>query len=158
VDLVSDPGRGTTVTILLPPTDAPVPPVKPRTGGGKRGSETILVVEDEESVRRLATRALERLGYRVLLARDGAEGLELYRRNRDAISLILTDVVMPRMGGQELVDAVRKEGGSTRILFTSGYTSRSDRTSSGIDPEAPFLPKPWTIEELAGTIRQVLDA
>ena len=158
----SEPGKGTRVEVYLPVAtmSAPVASAeieqeqKPEKHGG---SETILVAEDEPALRRAAQRSLQRLGYRVILAADGAEAIELFDQVGDQVDLILTDIVMPRIGGRALYDTLRRRGIRTKFLFASGYTAGDVQENEWMEPDFPFLPKPWTIEELAQKVREVLD-
>jgi PAS domain S-box-containing protein len=160
IDIESQPAVGTAVTVYLPamlerrvpaaaaPAGAPLP----------RGVETILLVEDEPSLRSTGKRALEKHGYAVLLACDGVEAFELLRANDRKIDLVVSDVVMPRMGGPQLQAQLREAGYTVKILFTSGYTDRDVRDAIRLEPSVPFLPKPWTIAELLRRVRDLLDS
>ncbi len=122
------------------------------------GTETILVVEDERSLRRAMTRELERLGYTVLTAADGEEAVELFRARRSEVHLVLSDIIMPRLGGRGLYEALRREGHTVRFLFSSGYGTEEIR-QLGVDRVPPALiRKPWTVVDLAERVRSVLDA
>ena len=159
IEVESAVGRGTTVTVSFPLTDGAEVAVGVEAGELPRGSETILVVEDEAPLRRAAARLLERLGYTVLSASDGEEALALIRGHGDAVSLVLSDIVMPRMGGRALHDAVRREGGKVRFLFSSGYGGEDLRDlETGPGPEPMLIRKPWSVSELAVKLREVLDA
>jgi CheY-like chemotaxis protein len=114
-------------------------------------------VEDEEMVRRAGRRILEKHGYRVIQAADGAEALQLLRERGNEIALVVSDVVMPRMGGRELYAALRDEGFRMPFLFTSGYTDRMASNTVALDPSVPVLPKPWTSPELTASVRAALD-
>ncbi len=161
LDVHSAPGEGTTVQLYFPvvheeatagAAGAAEEPELPR------GTETILVVEDEEPIRIATQRLLERYGYTVLLAADGEEGLQIYRDRADEIDLVLTDLVMPRMGGRLLDEALRREAGSAvKVLFCSGYHARDVRERAVLDPRLPFLAKPWTLSDLMLRVRSVLD-
>ena len=122
------------------------------------GSETILVAEDEEGIRRATKRALEARGYRVLLARDGEEAIEVFEAHEDAIDLILADLVMPKLGGRQLLHALREKGKRTRILFMSGYSKEEFDARPESPADMQLLRKPWTLEELAVKVRDALDA
>ena len=160
VDVYSEKGKGTVVNLYLPLMEEgavgvarPTPP-----GSVSGGSETILVVEDEEPIRRATMRILEKHGYKVLLAADGVEALKLYPDHRDDIDLVISDVVMPRLGGAKFYEALLQSGGQPKILFTSGYTDRDVRQTGAIDPALPFIHKPWTVAALLSKIRDVLDS
>mgnify|MGYP002783548885 FL=1 len=161
IDVVSAPDAGTTVTIHLPiaePTVAtPTPRSTPAVRGEEGGGELVLIVEDEDMVRRAGRRILEKNGYRVLLAGDGEEALVILRDRSTDIALVVSDVVMPRMGGRELYEQVRAEGITTPFLFTSGYTDRIAAEAAALDPTIPVLPKPWTWHELSGSVRAAID-
>ena len=152
-------GAGTTVTIGLPLAEATVPNSTPRSSLLIRegASETILLVEDEEMVRRAGRRILEKHGYHVLQASDGAEAMLLLRQRGSEIALVVSDVVMPRMGGRELYASLREEGFTMPFLFTSGYTDRMSSDTVALDPSVPVLPKPWTWTELTASVRAALD-
>ena len=160
IDVQSTVGRGTTVIIALPIADLRVASPTPRATTLVRegATETILLVEDEEMVRRAGRRILEKHGYRVLLAGDGAEALTLLRQHGSEIALVVSDVVMPRMGGRELYASLRDEGFTMPFLFTSGYTDRMSSDTVALDPSVPILPKPWTWAELTASVRAALDA
>ncbi len=158
IEVYSEKGEGTTVKLYFPLVQEPAvaerdTPVKTVVGG----TETILLVEDEEPIRRAAKRVLEKHGYTVLLAPDGEEALDLYPLHKDDIDLVISDVVMPRLGGVKFYEALRELGTTPKILFTSGYTNRDVQESGSLDPEMPFLHKPWTVAELLEKIREVLD-
>lgn len=120
------------------------------------GSETILLVEDEETVRDVTRKLLTKLGYEVITARDAEEGIEIFEREADAIHAVVTDVVMPGLTGVQMATRLREIRGDTKVLFVSGYASRDVGGSPEELPE-PFLPKPFTLEELAHALRTVLD-
>jgi PAS domain S-box-containing protein len=159
VELDSEPGRGTTVRVFLPlarddqPLSGPAPAAEPGRGGGER----ILLVEDEEGLRKVAQRALEKMGYRVMTAADGVEALATYRSRAAEIDLIVTDVVMPRLGGVALYRTLRREGHPVRFLFTSGYSAQEIPQADLPEGEVTLLQKPWTIADLAHRVREALD-
>jgi len=149
---------GTTFEVYLPRVDEEVT-VRPRTGAhyrprASRQGETILVVEDEASVRTLTRRILERNGYTVMEARNGAEGLRLSEQHSGPIELVITDVVMPELDGPEMIDRINIKRRLTKVLFMSGYTEESVLRS--LDPETPFLHKPFTAKELSQKVRETL--
>ena len=159
VAIDSTPGVGTTVRILLPRDadgrlPAPIELNTPHTSVLPRGTETILVVEDEERVRNYSVEALTELGYTVIDAHDGPTALALIERG-EAIDLLFTDVVMPEMTGRELAEAARWHLPSLRVLYTSGYTREE------IEPTGPVaagvLKKPFDVATLALRVRDALD-
>ncbi len=119
------------------------------------GTETILIAEDEERIRVSAKRILEYYGYRVVVAPDGQAALELL--DSTAVDLVVSDIVMPRLNGAQLYEAVRRKGNKVSFLFTSGYVGREGRSDAILAPDVPFLPKPWTVDELISTVRGILD-
>ncbi len=158
VRLESQPGRGTRVTLFFPLAARRVSVRGAPARAASPSARTILVVEDEEPIRRVAERVLRRYGFDVLLASDGEEALQVWGRRRDDIGLVLTDVVMPRMGGRELYEALRGQGARMPVAFTSGHVTRGELEgeAGGLDPSAPFLAKPWTVEELLAFVREAL--
>jgi CheY-like chemotaxis protein len=122
------------------------------------GSETILLVEDSDAVRTLADSVLRRLGYTVLTARDGEEALSLSKRHPATIDLVLTDIVMPRMSGRELVEQITVQRPDVRILYMSGYTDDVIIRKGLHDPSASFMEKPFTTASLAERVRKRLDS
>jgi len=153
----SAPGTGTTVRLYFPVTAEAVPEVAPAVRHtAQSGNQTILVVEDQESVRTAAIRALTRYGYQVLSAADGEEGLQLWRANADSVDLIISDAIMPRMGGLALFEAVSQDRPGVRFLLTSGYTGDEVQKSAPVTVDLPFLSKPWTVKELLTAVRKIL--
>jgi two-component system cell cycle sensor histidine kinase/response regulator CckA len=150
-------GVGTTVHIFLPRAVVTplklmgsVQPVRPS------GSETILIIDDEAGVRRPTRRALEHSGYTVLEAPDGIRGLQLYRRERDRIGLVLLDIVMPNMSGWEVLAELRERAPSLPVVLVSGYPA-TDQPEDTVENGDAFLAKPFALEELLNTVRQLLD-
>ena len=158
VEVYSEPGVGTCFRIYLPATDELVS--KPPSIGAEqdpRGNETILLVEDEEGVRVLASRVLESCGYRVLTASNGAEALRVIEQCPDRVDLLMTDVVMPLMGGRELADTLRPRFPQMKMLFSSGYTNDSVVRYGLSQENVEFLQKPYNPASLARKVRQILD-
>jgi two-component system, cell cycle sensor histidine kinase and response regulator CckA len=114
----------------------------------------ILLVDDEETVRRVTGRLLEKLGYRVVPAGDAVEALQLLDGGA-SFDLVLTDVVMPGLSGIELAERIRERHPRQRILFTSGYTTREFGRPPG-EPPQPFMPKPFSLDDLDTAVRRVL--
>ncbi len=121
------------------------------------GTETILVVEDEVAIRRATKRALERQGYSVMTAADGEEALETMDASGSEIDLIVTDLIMPRLGGHQLYDALTQQGRQVKFLFTSGYSTQDLTESSSFASSVPFLHKPWNVTNLVQCVRDTLD-
>ncbi len=163
VSVYSEEARGTTVRVNLPVAgrrrpEVPGPEIHPGGHGGPSGgTETILVVEDEEAVRRAAIRSLSRAGYTVLAACDGVEALQVFREHGDAIDLVLTDLVMPRMGGRDFAARVQEERPDLPVIFASGYDADAAVHDGAPPPPDAFLGKPWTLEELTRVVRRRLD-
>jgi PAS domain S-box-containing protein len=156
----SEPGHGSAFTVYLPEAADPALPVRPSSGsveGTRRGSEFILIVEDEDMVRDLTRRVLEGEGYRCLTAGNGPEALRLVQTNNHPLNLMITDIVMPGMGGRDLARAVRDKYPDARVLFTSGFTDDDVVRRGLMDVGQPFLQKPWSIEELLRRVRNLLD-
>lgn len=158
IEVDSRPGEGSVFKIYLPCEDreSDVVPVaeEPAPVGG---TETILLVEDEESVRRLTARVLDQLGYTVLQARYGTEGLEVARSRPDGIDLVLTDVVMPHLSGPDMVRRLCDESVDFLVLYMSGYTRDRDLTADASGHPPGLILKPFTRETLARRVRETLD-
>ena len=158
VQVSSTPDQGTTVRLYFPPVAGTASEafvmVAPEARGG---TETILLVEDDEAVRRAASRVLEKFGYEVLLAADGFGALDILEAGDARPHLIISDVVMPQLSGPHLLSKLREAGLEPRILFTSGYPASEVVDRTQLEPGVPFLAKPWTIPELLRKVREVLD-
>jgi two-component system cell cycle sensor histidine kinase/response regulator CckA len=155
--LYSKPGEGTMVRIFFPVVDAAGPQEAPGPASVRCGNETVLVAEDERAVRRLVKTALEEQGYRVLSAVDGDDALRILSKLGDQIDALLTDTVMPRMGGRELARQARLRFPSLPVLFMSGYLGNDVEERGLLEPGVPFVQKPFSTEELAQRVRAVLD-
>jgi PAS domain S-box-containing protein len=155
----SEPGKGTSFHIYLPrlagAPEAPPPAAAPE--GPRRGTETILLVEDSEVVRRLAREILARNGYRVLEAVHGENALEVSRAFDGVIDLLMTDVVMPRMGGRELAAHLAAQRPAMKVLYVSGYTEGAITRNGFLDEGMSFLEKPFSPGTVARKVREVLD-
>ncbi len=156
----SEPGRGATFTIYLPRVRAASPLAQQHEPEATPlgGSETILVVEDEELVRSLACRALREQGYGVLEARHGLEALRLLGEHRGSVDLVISDVVMPVLGGRELAQRLADLRPDLPVLYISGYAGEDVVQRGLLEPGAPFQQKPFTTEGLARKVREMLDA
>jgi CheY-like chemotaxis protein len=160
VGVRSAPGRGATFTVLLPrhagaDTTPAVRPDRRRLPGG---TETLLLVEDEAAVRSSARRLLERNGYTVLEARHGGDALRIADESERPIDLVLTDLVMPEMGGRELVERLRAHRPALKVVFMSGYTEKAIAVDGVMPPHTGFVEKPFTVEQLMRRVREILDA
>jgi CheY-like chemotaxis protein len=152
-------GRGTTVALYLPRVAAsPAPAAPAHPAASLRGTETILIVEDEASLRALARRILQASGYTVLEAANGEDALALLGRDARAIDLMFTDVVMPGMNGRVLASHVARLRPETKVLFASGYTDDAILRRGVIDDPRYFLGKPFTAAVLRTKIRNLLDS
>ena len=162
VQLESEPGRGTRVSLVLPFARgelASAPAARATSGSVEpRGSTslTLLLVEDEERVRRLSRRTLTRAGYQVLEARDGQEALEVAERHPGTIDLLFTDVVMPRLGGRGLAERLGEAREGLRVLFTSGYPTHPGDAASALPAGCSFLAKPFTTAALREAVQAAL--
>jgi PAS domain S-box-containing protein len=153
----SEMGLGTTFKIYLPVTEAPVQSLEPRAvASAPTGTETILLVEDEDGVRELLEEILTSQGYRVLAASRGVEALQISEFVDEDIQVLVTDVVMPHMSGHELAMRLRARRPSLRVLYLSGYTDEAIAHRGIVDVDAAFLQKPFTRAALARKVREVL--
>jgi PAS domain S-box-containing protein len=159
VTIESSPGSGTLIRVLLPLTDEPIleNAEKVEVEAPRGGDETILVAEDDPCVSLLVVRALEARGYQILLARDGREALGLYERHADRVSLLITDVIMPNMGGEKLVTELGTRGHYPRVLFMSGYTDEQFRQLRDREGEVDVLQKPFDVRHLLRRVRSAID-
>ena len=158
--VLSEVGKGSTFELYLPRIEGArhvAQPAAAASHGLREGSETILVVEDDDAVRNLAARALVAVGYEVLTASDGVEALRVYEALPRPVHLVVSDVVMPRMGGEELAARLRAMRPDTKLLFMTGYPGTAFRTEAAYDPHRTFIAKPFRVEELARTVRRLLD-
>src|SRR5208337_4813519 len=156
----SEPDRGTTFKIYFPRVDQPAEGVRAerQLPSMRRGTETILLVEDNEQVRQLTSEVLADSGYKMLLAASPEEALTLCRGNHPDIQLLVTDVILPGMNGPQLAAQVKQISPGTRVLYVSGYTSNAIVHYGVLDPGLWFLAKPFSLSELVAKVRQVLDA
>jgi len=159
VHLYSETGQGTTAKVYfpavyrrMPALDAPAEETLPG------GTETILLVEDDPAMRSVAQGLLEKVGYRVLAAVDGEQGLAAYRAHRAELHLVLTDIIMPKLSGFQLYEAIRRDSAAMKVLFTSGFPAPNYRKSVGLDAHVAFVTKPWTASELLDRVRSLLES
>ena len=156
----SEAGMGTTFKVYLPRVDEPLEEKKKRKlseGELPRGGETVLAVEDNKDVRRMAAQILRRQGYRVLEAANGGEALLVCEKLKEEIHLLLTDVVMPGMSGRELAQRLSFLRPEMKILYMSGYSDDSIASYGILNEKVGFIPKPFSLEALVNRVREVLD-
>lgn len=159
VHVDSTPGKGTCFTIYLPRSVATSSALETTLSGAPHanGHETVLVVEDEDSVRTMASRSLRANSYRVLEARDGQEALAISDSCVEPIDLVLTDVIMPKLTGPQLAEALFARRPATKVLLMSGYADSEGMCRRVVQSGMPFLQKPFTADGLARKVREVLD-
>ncbi|HJU44724.1 MAG TPA: ATP-binding protein [Vicinamibacterales bacterium] len=155
----SAPGKGTKFLVYFPratgAAEAPAAPLPPRGAAAVRGEGVVLLVEDDVSVRRLVVAELTRRGFTVIEAEDGRAALELYRRDKDVIDVVVTDIVMPRLNGADLAKEIEKIRPGQKVLFISGHP---ERAGAGLDPTGitNLLMKPFTADTLAARIKELI--
>ena len=160
----SSPGEGASFKVFFPRIAAPAAEVKEADLSGPAiedmpgGNETILLVEDEEQIRRVAVEVLTLLGYKVLEASNGVQALQLAELVKEPIHMLLTDVVMPKMNGQDVADKLKNSHAESSVLFMSGYTNDIIATEGILEKDTNFLGKPFTPRTLALKVREVLDS
>jgi CheY-like chemotaxis protein len=158
VYVYSEPGRGTSVKIYLPLVNEAVSSPRSQLSAVPlpQGSGTVLLVEDEEGVRKMSHRVLREAGYEVLVARGGDEALEIGRQHPGRIDLLVTDVVMPRMSGRQLADNFVRQRPGLRVLYTSGYTDDAIVHHGVLDEGVNFIEKPFSPAQLVAAVARVL--
>jgi len=160
ISVDSELGRGTIFKIYFPRVDQPLQKETRRlpSVAAPRGTETVLIVEDEAALRRMSAMMLENQGYTVLQAASGEEGLRAANENRgQPIAIVITDVVMPQMGGKAMAQSLKKTHPQMKVLFTSGYAEDALENDKDLDPSVAFLPKPYTLLGLTHKVREILD-
>jgi len=158
IQLYSEPGKGSAFRVYFPAVDAlPVTKIAASHAVTLGGNETILLAEDEESVRNLMEQALKSSGYQVMVARDGEEAVDIFRQHGKEIAMAVLDVVMPKMGGKQAYDEMAKVLPGLKVLFLSGYSANAVHDSFVLIPGLPFLQKPFGPNALARKVREVLD-
>ncbi|MBI5432042.1 MAG: PAS domain S-box protein [Planctomycetes bacterium] len=158
IEISSQPGEGTRVEVLLPRVDLPSEARAPRSEGMPHGTERVLLVEDEATVRDLVLGVLQSLGYEVCAAEDAEAARALWRESRGGFDVLVTDVIRPSETGASLADALRTERPSLRVLYVSGYAASSVAPERLAGPGVAFLAKPFSVGELARRLRALLDA
>ena len=161
VYVYTDPGRGTTFKVYLPSEGEGVRPSGKSFAGTSTmpgGSETVLLVEDEDSLRSLGRHVLELCGYKVLAAADGQEAVGVCEGHAAEVHLLVSDVIMPHLGGRQLAERLRSARPGLKVLFVSGYTDDAVVRHGILEARTAFLQKPYTPGDLARKVREVLDA
>jgi two-component system cell cycle sensor histidine kinase/response regulator CckA len=163
----SAPGEGATFTIYLPRAAAAEAAAEAQEAEAERvnakrdltGAGTVMLVEDEDAVRMFGARALRNKGYTVVEASSGEEALEILRdaEKADAIDVLITDVVMPGMDGPTMIREVRETHPDLKVIFISGYTEDSFRQRLDDSEDIHFLPKPFTLQQLAGKVKEIME-
>src|SRR5881409_2726499 len=157
--LYSEIGQGTTVKVYLPAIrDRGMSDLEAAADEGLPGeTETILLVEDDQTMRVAAQQLLSKVGYRVVTAVDGQQGLDAFRAHRADLELVITDVVMPKLSGFDMYEVIRAESRGVRVLFMSGFPAPNFRKTVREDPGVAFVTKPWTASELLAQVRRLLE-
>jgi len=158
VHLYSETGQGTTAKVYFPAVYRRMPALDATEENLPGGTEAILLVEDDPVMRSVAQGLLEKVGYRVLSAVDGEQGLATYRAHRAELQLVLTDIIMPKLSGFQLYEAIRRDSAAMKVLFTSGFPAPNYRKSVGLDACVAFVTKPWTASELLDRVRSLLES
>jgi two-component system cell cycle sensor histidine kinase/response regulator CckA len=158
IDVESKKGHGTTFRIYLPTSEKNVREVVVKTADEIiKGSETVLLVDDEEIILKVCREVLEAMGYRILTASDGKTAIEVYKKNRDEIGIVLLDMMMPGISGSELYDRMKEINPEIKVLLLSGYSINGQATEILKNGCNGFIQKPFNVLELSGKIRRILD-
>jgi CheY-like chemotaxis protein len=158
IDVYSKPGIGTKFKIYLPLSEAEVKgEEKAGSLSVQGGTETVLVVEDDEAVRRLSRDILQNYGYRVIEAEDGEEAIEKFKENKEKINILLLDVILPKRNGKKVYDEIRKIKPDIKALFLSGYAENLLQNKGILEEGLNFMPKPVSANYLLRNVREVLD-
>jgi CheY-like chemotaxis protein len=161
IDVASSPGKGTTLSLYLPVqsrTIVSASPGSPERPEPKGGSETILLVEDEEMLRELLSSLFEEHGYKVLVAKDGAEGVEVYRNHKESVALVLSDMGLPKLGGWEMFQQMMEINPKVKAILASGYFDPNLKMTMMKAGAKDFIQKPYVSEMVLKRVREVLDA
>jgi len=156
INVYSELGHGTTFTIYLPTSKKEIAAEEKTPDFLCRGKETILLVDDEDIVIDVSQKVLEALGYRALLARNGHEALEVYKKHKDAIDMVVLDMIMPDMGGGAIYDRLKEINPHIKCLLASGYSINGQANEILKRGCNDFIQKPFTMEQLSQKIREVL--
>lgn len=158
ITVSSEPGKGTAFRVYLPLIQAPEEPATvQKAAAPPRGTETILLAEDDAAIRSLTKGVLQEFGYTVVAAEDGASAIEQFRQNRDRVDLLILDVIMPRKNGREVYREIQTIKPDAKVLFASGYPSDVIHHQEIIEEGLHFISKPSSPQRLLHKIREVLD-
>lgn len=161
IDVQSEMAQGSSIKIYIPATSARLKPSHAGAGDSilpiKGGNETLLIVEDNQQVRELAHLILKGAGYNVIVAANGRQALEAFETHREEVDLVILDVVMPRMGGREVMTRMRKVRPDIKVMFTSGYSDSGMHANFILEGNLELVKKPYTTEGLRAAVRRVLD-
>jgi DNA-binding NtrC family response regulator len=157
IQVYSQKGQGSTFHVYLPAIEVAAEERETEEAEWPAGTETILVVDDEEGVRALGQAVLERCGYTVLMAEDGLQTLEVYQAHREEIALVVLDVIMPRMGGQGCLRRLRELDPQVKVLISTGYTARELAEKLVAEGALGMVEKPFQIRDFATAVRKALD-
>jgi CheY-like chemotaxis protein len=156
IEVESKKGEGTTFSIYLPVSERKVEKVVKTAERFIKGTETVLLVDDEDVILEVGRDLLEAMGYRVLIAKDGEEAIEVYKKNLDEIDIVVLDMVMPNMGGGEAYDRMKEINPDIRALLSSGFSIDGEATEileRGCDG---FIQKPFKMKDLSAKVREML--
>jgi len=157
IDVESRKGEGSTFSIYLPASEKKIAKAARITEKLLKGTETVLLIDDEEIVLDIGRDLLKAMGCRVLTARDGREAIELYQKNRDEIDIVILDMIMPNISGSDTYDRMKKINPDIKVLLSSGYSIDGQATDILNRGCNGFIQKPFTINKLSAAIRQILD-
>jgi two-component system cell cycle sensor histidine kinase/response regulator CckA len=158
IDVVSKKGKGTTFNIYLPASDKEIPKKRERPSEILRGTESVLLVDDEEMIIEVGQEILREMGYKVFSARTGQEAVELYAKNKGQIDMVILDMIMPGMGGGETFDRIKEMHPEAKVLLSSGYSVEGQASEILARGCNGFIQKPFSVKKLSQTIREVLDS
>jgi CheY-like chemotaxis protein len=156
IEIASEKGHGTTFTIFLPACSKDIPKTIKSSDRIIEGNGTILLVDDEEIVLETGVKMLERLGYSVIKAGSGIEAVEVYKDNKEAIDLVILDMIMPDVGGGETYDKMKKINPIVKVLLSSGYSVDGQATEILKRGCKDFIQKPFNLQKLSGKIKEIL--
>jgi CheY-like chemotaxis protein len=156
IDVESEKERGTAFKIFLPASGTAVPETIETPQGIVGGTETVLLVDDEEAILEVGRDLLKAMGYQVLIARDGNEAVQVYRNNKHMIDIVILDIVMPNMGGGAAYDLMKRLNPAIKVLLSSGYSINGEATKILERGCSGFIQKPFDMKDLSSAIRKIL--